>query len=59
MMPKIDDALFKKLINHHRDEWITSNHIIIKILCDKITEISERLSKVEKMIMNDTKDNNT
>ncbi len=58
-MLKTDDDLFKELINHHRDVWITSNHIIIQILCDKITEISERLSKVEKMIMNDTKDNNT
>ncbi len=48
MIPKIDDELFKKLINHHRNEWLSSTHLILKVLCDKIIELSERVARLEK-----------
>ena len=48
MMPKIDDEIFKKLINHHRSEGLASNHIMIQALVDKIIELSERVARLEK-----------
>lgn len=47
-MPKINDEIFKKLINHHRNEGLASNHIMIQVLVDKIIELSERVSKLEE-----------
>ena len=48
MMPKIDDEIFKKLINHHRNEGLASNHIMIQALVDKIIELSERVARLEE-----------
>ncbi len=47
-MPKIDDEIFRKLINHHRNEGLASNHIMIQTLVDKIIELSERVARLEK-----------
>lgn len=36
------------LPNHHRNEGLASNHIMIQTLVDKIIELSERVARLEK-----------